>query len=80
MSHKLSIGQIIKLPLCINRKELKHPFALNVMTFVLVLCFSVALYYMIPVMHKFYSIIILLLLFYIAQVIAFYLFYKYDHK
>ena len=80
MKENLSLMQIIKLPFCINRKELKHPLALNVISFVLTLCFLVLLFYMLNVLSKGYSLFILILLLYVAIDIAFYLFYKFDHK
>jgi nitric oxide reductase large subunit len=80
MKKDLSMGQIVILPFCINRKELKHPLALNLIVFVLTVCFLVAFYYMISVFSKVYSLFILIVLFYILLDIAFYLFYKCDQK
>lgn len=80
MRKQLSTLEVIRLPFCISKKELKHPFALNVISFVLVMGFLVALYYMIPVLSKVYSLLILSLLLYLVMVFTFYLFYEHDHK
>ncbi len=39
MRKQLSTLEVIRLPFCISKKELKHPFALNVISFVLVVGF-----------------------------------------
>lgn len=79
MKKKLSLTEILKLPFCV-KKELKHPFALNVIFFALVPIFLVTLYDLIPVLSKVYSFIILTLLLYTAMVITSYLFYENDHN
>lgn len=63
-----------------NKKELKHPLFLNVISCVLTIAFLIAFYDLIPIMHKVKALFILVPLFYILLVATFALFYKYDHK
>lgn len=80
MRKNLSLKQVVLLPFCLKSNQLKHPLSLNIISFVLVLCFLLAFYYLIPAYHKLFSLIILLPIFYMIEVIVSYLFYKFDFK